>query len=245
MSMSIIIPSVLLLLTSTFNRPSSPNICLFQVVRKLVEAAAAQVDINRAEAAENLRLREASAAAWAARQAEAAAALEASEKARQSNLGQYILHELQPPLVTPEQIDAIKVEMTEARLAKANAEFEEAKVATAEKAKAEAEATNAEQAAKLEEDKAAALEAAKERGEEALPEDWAPEGGLPEPVNVEAFVAAAVEAVVRPEPAEVTVGDVLGALLDKAIITKDAIMQAMAVDALGEEAYFRVVQAQA
>lgn len=223
----------------------SQGVIARQVVRKLVEAAAKQVDSDRAEATKKLRLRQASAAAWAKRQEEAAEALAAAESARQSNLGHYILNEMQPRFVPEEQVAAVKAEIEEARAAKAAAEYEELKTAAAEKAKADAEAKAAEQAAALEEAKNAALAAAKEAGgdDATLPEDWQPEGGAPAPVDAEALVAAAVEAVVKPEPKEVTIDDILGAMLDKAIVTKDAIMQAMAVDALGEEAYFRQVSA--
>ena len=215
----------------------SQGVIARQVVRKLVEAAAKQVDSDRAEATEKLRLRQASAAAWAKRQEEAAKALEAAETTRQANLGNYVLNEMQPRLVPEDQVAAVKAEIEEARAAKAAAEYEELKVAAGEKAKVDAEAKTAEQAAALEEAKAAG-------GDDAtLPEDWQPEGGAPAPIDVEAAVAAAVEAVVKPEPKEVTIDDILGALLDKAVITKDAIMQAMALDALGEEAYFRQVNA--
>lgn len=61
---------------------------------------------------------------------------------------------------------------------------------------------------------------------------------LDEPmVDVEAEVTKAVEAVVKPEPKPVTDGDVLSAMLDKGVITKDNIIQSMAINALGEESY--------
>ena len=202
---------------------------------------------DRVKATDQLRLRQASSAAWAARQAAASAALEASELARQARLGSYVLTEMQPPLVSEEQVEGVRGEITEKRAAEAEAEHVKLKAEAGERAKAEAEAKIAEQAAALEEAKAAALEAAKaEQGEDAvLPEGWAPEGDAPEPVDVEAFVAAAVEAVALPEPKEVTIDDILCVMLDRAMVTREAIMQAMAVDAMGEAAWFRVQEAEA
>jgi hypothetical protein len=216
----------------------SQGVLTRQVVRKLVEAATVQVEINRKEATENLRLREASAAAWLKRQEEAAAALLSAETTRQAQLGEYVLTQMEPRLVTDEEIDVVRTEMTEARAAKAEAEHEEARASAGEKARAEAEAKMAEVAAALEEEKMTAAAAASERGEE-LPEDWAPEGGAPDPIDVEAMVTAAMDAVVKPDPVPVTVDDILCTMLEKGQVTKDAIMQAMAVDTLGEEAWFR------
>ena len=52
-------------------------------------------------------------------------------------------------------------------------------------------------------------------------------------------MAKAVEAVVKPEPKQVTDGHVMSAMLDKGIVTKDAIVQALAIYELGPEAYSR------
>lgn len=49
----------------------------------------------------------------------------------------------------------------------------------------------------------------------------------------------AVEAVVKPEPKPVTDGDVLSAMLDRGVVTKDAVVQSLAVNSLGEDAYTR------
>jgi hypothetical protein len=219
-------------------RKTSAYLDFCQVVRKLVEAATVQVEINRKEATENLRLREASAAAWLKRQEEAAAALLSAETTRQAQLGEYVLTQMEPRLVTDEEIEVVRTEMTEARAAKAEAEHEEARASAGEKARAQAEAKMAEVAAALEEEKMTAAAAASEQGEE-LPEDWAPEGGAPDPIDVEAMVTAAMDAVVKPDPVPVTVDDILCTMLEKGQVTKDAIMQAMAVDTLGEEAWFR------
>lgn len=98
------------------------------------------------------------------------------------------------------------------------------------------------QAAKLEELRAQAAEAAaaaapaegEEGGEPAAPA----EPTLDEPaVDVEAEVAKAVEAVERPTPKEISDGDLLSAMIDKAVVTKDAIIQALAIHALGDQSY--------
>lgn len=52
-------------------------------------------------------------------------------------------------------------------------------------------------------------------------------------------VTKAVEAVIKPEPKEVTDGDVLSAMIDKAIVTKEGIVQSLAVHSLGEAAFTR------
>lgn len=50
-------------------------------------------------------------------------------------------------------------------------------------------------------------------------------------------MAAAKDAVVKPQPREITDGDVLSALIEKGVVTKEALVQAFAVAALGEESY--------
>lgn len=61
----------------------------------------------------------------------------------------------------------------------------------------------------------------------------APEG--PSPEQVEAEVAAAAAAVAKPEPAEVTDADVLSALMEQGVVSKDAIVQGLAAQVLKEE----------
>jgi hypothetical protein len=56
-------------------------------------------------------------------------------------------------------------------------------------------------------------------------------------IDVEAQVEAAMAAVQRPTAAEVTDGDVLSALLEQGVVTKDAIVHGLAVHMLGAEAY--------
>jgi hypothetical protein len=50
-------------------------------------------------------------------------------------------------------------------------------------------------------------------------------------------VTKAIEAVVKPEPKEVTDGDVLSAMMDKGIVTKEGIVQSLAVNSLGDAAF--------
>jgi len=45
--------------------------------------------------------------------------------------------------------------------------------------------------------------------------------------------------VVKAEPKEITDGDVMSALIDKELVTKDSIVQALAISQLGEQAYIR------
>lgn len=221
----------------------SQGVIARQVVKKLVEAATEKVAANRKEAAARVKAQKAAHLAWTARQAKVAHQLVDLEEGRRNQLGAFILQELEPRLVTDEQIQAERDEMTAALAAKADADYEELKVKAAEEAKVAAEAKVAEQAAALEELKAAAAAEAQDKGEE-LPADWAPsEEEAATPVDVEAEVAAAVDAVVRPDPTEVTLDDILSSFLDKGVLTKDGIMKSMAIDALGEEAWFRKQQA--
>jgi hypothetical protein len=53
--------------------------------------------------------------------------------------------------------------------------------------------------------------------------------------DIEAAVTAAVAAVPKPPAAEVTDGDVLSALMEQGVVTKDAIVQALALHALEAE----------
>jgi radial spoke head protein 3 len=104
------------------------------------------------------------------------------------------------------------------------------------------------QAARLEELRAAAAAAAGEgeggagedegEGEGGAAAEPPPEPTLDEPaVDVEAEVAAAVAAIAKPEPKPVTDGDVLSALMDRGAVTRDALVQALAIHALGGQAY--------
>jgi hypothetical protein len=59
--------------------------------------------------------------------------------------------------------------------------------------------------------------------------------GAGDTADVEAEVAAAMEAVAKPEPMKVTDADVLNALIEKGVITKEALIQALAVAALSAD----------
>lgn len=69
-------------------------------------------------------------------------------------------------------------------------------------------------------------------GEEDGAEGGAADGGG---ADVEAEVAAAMEGVAKPQPREVTDGDVLSALMEKGAVTKEALIRALAVASLGEQ----------
>lgn len=211
-----------------------------QVVKKLIADATQQVVKSRSEA--DQKRAEALAKAEANRQAEidAQAARDAAELKDIRGRAAFVLHQLEPKIATEEQLEAMKAELEAAAAAEADAAFEAAKAEAGEKTRGEAEAKLAEQQARLEELKAEAEAAAAESGEE--PPAEAPPVELPGGevmVDVEALVTAAVEAVVRPPNKEITDGDMLSALIDKAVITRDTIVQALAVHALGESAYSR------
>jgi len=217
----------------------SQGIIARKIVRGLVEAAAGRLQQQREEAQQLLQSQIAQAEAWKAKRDEIAAAMESSESARQQGLGAFLLETLEPAecILKEEAIQALRDELTAAATEKANASFEAAKATASETAKAEAEQQQADRDAAIESAKQAASEAA---GEEGLPEGWQPEeGSVPPPVDVEALVAAAVEAVPHPEVVPPTLDDILCAAMDKGMVTKETVVQAMAVNAMGEDAYFR------
>lgn len=214
-----------------------------QVVKKLVEDAAAALVSSRAAAEARIAEAEAAQKAWLAKQAELKEAAEAAELAEVKAKATFILSgELQPPIVEAEAASEVRGQLEAAAQADADAAFEAAKAAAAGAAREKAEAKAAEQAARLEAMRAAAAPAG---GEEGAEEEGggAPEPALDEPlVDVEAEVAAATDAVIKPEPAPVTDGAVLSALLDKGVVTKDAIVQSLAIHALGGQAYTRLFE---
>lgn len=211
-----------------------------QVVRRLVESATEQLAQNREAATAKLRQSQAQAAAWEAKQAEVSQALGDAEAARQAGLGAFILETLEPKVLSEEQIEGLREELVEAAAAKAGVALEAERSAAGEAARAAAEQKQADREAALE---AARTAAAEEAGEEGLPEDWQPSeeetSSIPPPVDVEAEVAAAMAAIKAAEPVAPTLDNILGAALDKGLLTKDAIVQAMAVDAMGPEAWHR------
>mmetsp|Transcript_26974 Transcript_26974/g.58970 ORF Transcript_26974/g.58970 Transcript_26974/m.58970 type:complete len:523 (-) Transcript_26974:552-2120(-) len=215
----------------------SQGVITRQVVRKLVEAATQQVVLNRSEADQNVVAQAAAAEAWAAKEAEEKKARDERELEAIRNRAHFVLWELEPRVATEEQIAEMRTELETAAEAEAEAAYEAAKAAAGEAARAEAEAKLAEQQAAREEAAAAAAEAAGEDGEEGAPP---PPAEDEEPaLDMEAVVAAAMEAVVKPPVKEITDGDLLSALIDKAVITKDGIVQNLAIAGLGDEAWFK------
>ena len=208
-----------------------------KVVRGLVEAATDRLKLEREAGLQRLQKQQEEAEAWEARKAQVASAMDSAESARREGLGTFLLETLEQKILSEDRIQALKDELTAAATEKANASYEAAKASASEAAKGEAEQRQAEREASIEAAKAAATEAA---GEEGLPEGWQPEeGAVPAPVDVEAEVAAAVAAVPQPEMVEPTLDDILCAAIDKGEVTKDSVVQALAVDATGDEAYYR------
>ncbi|KXZ49444.1 RSP3 protein [Gonium pectorale] len=205
-----------------------------QVVNKLVEDAAAALAANREKVAAAAVAAGSAVDAWAERQASLEAQLQGAELEAVRQRPTFVLRELKPAVATPESIEAAAAELAAQAEEAANTKYEADRAEAAEKARAEAEAKLEEQRAKLDELAAQAAEAAAERGED--PPEEPPQ--LDEPlVDVEAVVAAAADAVQRPPVREVADIDILSYMLDKGIVTKDAIIQSLAVHALGDKAY--------
>ncbi|KIZ07515.1 Flagellar radial spoke protein 3 [Monoraphidium neglectum] len=185
------------------------------VVQQLVEDAV----VLRAEekaAAIAAADEEAAAAEAAAKLAvEAAAKKAAEELAAIRSRAAFILGEMQPPLVDEEQAAQARAELQTQAQSNVDAawEAERARVGEARRAELEAEAAAASQQAAEDDDAAGAGDTA----------------------DVEAEVAAAMEAVAKPEPMKVTDADVLNALIEKGVITKEALIQALAVAALSAD----------
>lgn len=216
-----------------------------QVVKKLVQDASVALAHTRAEAAERVAAEERAAEAWAQKQAELKAAAEQAELEEVKAKATFVLSaELQPPAADAEKVAEVREELVAAAQAEADAAYEAAKAAAGEAARAEAEAKAAEQAARLEELRAQAAEAAAaaagegDGAEVGEPAEAQPPPTLDEPmIDVEAEVEKAVDAVVKPEPKEVTDGDVLSAMLDKGVCTKEGLIQSLAIHALGDQSY--------
>ncbi|KAI8463082.1 MAG: radial spoke protein 3-domain-containing protein [Monoraphidium minutum] len=162
----------------------------------------------------------AAAAAAAAQQAAAAAQQAASELASIRSRAAFILRELQPPPVDEEQAEQARAELRSQAQGDVDAAWESERARVGEARRAELEA---------EEAATAASHQPEDSDEEA--EGGADTGGE----RVEAEVAAAMDAVAKPEPREVTDGDVLSALIEKGAITREALVQALAVAALEAE----------
>lgn len=213
---------------------------LFQVVKRLVEDASVALASTRADAAARAEAEVKAKTEWEEKQAELKAAAEAKQLEEVKARAAFVLNELQPAVAPPEAIQAVREELIANAQAELDAAYEAAKLAASEAAREAAETKLADQQARLEELRAQKAEEAAAAAEEAGEEEPAelPEVTLDEPmVDVEAEVEKAVEAVVKPEPKEITDGDVLSAMLDKGVITKDGIVQAMAIHSLGDKAY--------
>ncbi|GLC41245.1 40S ribosomal protein S1, variant 2 [Pleodorina starrii] len=203
-----------------------------QVVNKLVEDAAAALSANRDAVAEKAAATAAAVDAWAERQAALETKLQGAELEAVRSRPTFVLRELKP--ATPEAIEAAAAELRAQAEEAANAKYENDKAEAAEKARAEAEEKAEAQRVQLEELAAQAAAEAEERGED--PPEEPPT--LDEPlVDVEAVVEAAVAAVVKPPVKEVEDIDIISYMLDQGIITKDAIIQSLAVHALGDKGY--------
>ncbi|KAG2443140.1 hypothetical protein HYH02_009551 [Chlamydomonas schloesseri] len=207
-----------------------------RVVDKLVEDAAAALAANRSSLADKAAATAATVDAWAERQAKMEAELQGKELEAVRRRPTFVLRELKPAVASADAINATAAELTAQAEEAANAKWEAEKAEAAEKARAEAEAKAEEQKALLEELAATAAAEAEERGEEPPTEPPSLPEGM-EAVDVEAEVAKAVEAVAKPPVKEVTDIDILSYMMDKGAITKDAIIQALAVHALGDKAY--------
>ncbi|GIL50752.1 hypothetical protein Vafri_6901 [Volvox africanus] len=212
----------------------SRGIVARQVVNRLLEDAAAALAANREAVVEKAKATAAAVDAWAERQAALEAQLQGAELEAVRKRPTFVLRELKPAVATPEAIEAAAAELRAQAEEAANAKFEADRAEAADKARTEAEEKAEAQRVKLEELTAQAAAEAEERGED--PPEEPPT--LDEPlVDVEAVVAAAVEAVVKPPVKEVEDIDILSYMLDQGIVSKDAIIQSLAVHALGDSAY--------
>ncbi len=212
----------------------SQGVVARKVVAKLVEDATAALAAQREEQAAAAEATASQADAWAERMAALEAQLQGQELEAVQQRPTFILRELQPAIASPEAIELAMAELQQQAEEEAVAKHEAAKAEVAERVRGEAEAKAEEQRAQLEELAAQAAAEAEERGEEPPAEPPT----LDEPlVDVEAEVAKAVEAVEKPPLREIADIDVLSYMLDKGTVSKDAIIQSLAVHALGDKAY--------
>lgn len=209
----------------------SQGILTRQVVKKLVDEAVGKLQETRQEVAEKQASEEAVLSEYAAKEAAAATAAEEFEVETIAQRATFILNELRPAVVTEEQLTAVRDELIAAAEAEAEAKWEAEKAQVTETVKAEAEAALSEQQAAFQ----AAVEAAVAEGAEP---PQTPEEAIGGPyVVVDDLVAAAVEKVEKIPRKEVTDGDILSAMLDKGLITKDAIVHNLAINSMGMDAF--------
>lgn len=205
----------------------SQGVIARQVVKRLVEGAVEKLGKKREQVADQQNAEQAVLDEYAAQEAAAAAAMQGFDLETIRNRATFIINDLRPPVVTDENLITVRDELIAAAEAEANAKWEAEKAQVAETVKAESEATLAEQQAAFQ----AIVEAAIANGEET------PMGPEEPFIVVEDVVNAAVEKVEKPARREVTDGDILSAMLDKGIVTKDQIVNALAINAMGMKGY--------
>ncbi|MEW5305036.1 MAG: hypothetical protein WDW36_007603 [Sanguina aurantia] len=214
-----------------------------QVVKRLVLDATALLEKERHAAAMRQAAARSSAAAFALMDAGSAAAAAVAAEEASSKRASFVLHQLVPSPVgiSPAAVQAAREELSGVAEAESNAAWEALKAAARDRARESAEAALAEQQAATAEATAAAAEAAAAAGEDpdlADPTDPGPPGGDGgASVDVEALVSAAEASVARPKVRSVGDGEVLSFMMDSRLVSKDAIVHAMAVHSMGLLAY--------
>lgn len=197
-----------------------------QVVNQLVGAAINRLGGVGQAREERVAAQDAAVEAHDNEVAESSARASARELERVRMRATFILHNLQPPLVSEDAVEETRRELVARNQEQVEAAWEEARQKAGDEKRAELEDKVAAMRAQYEE----AVATAEENGEE--PPEWE------EPdMDVESQVVAVMDALVKSEPPEVTDGDILSAMLEKGTLTKDAVIHALAVDAMGEAAY--------
>ncbi len=189
------------------------------VVAQIVADATVLRAQQRAAAVAAVDAERAAAEAAAAREAAAAAARAAAELASVKARATYLLRHL--AVVDQDAVEQARSELVTQAAGDVEAAWEAERARVGEEKRAQLEAASA------------TLQA--EAGDAGEEEDEVDEGagGVP-PVDeaaadVEAEVAAAMDAVARPAPRNVTDADVLGALVEKGVVTAEALVRALAV----------------
>ncbi|MEW5310119.1 MAG: hypothetical protein WDW38_001947 [Sanguina aurantia] len=214
------------------------------VVKRLVLDATALLERERHAAAMRQAAARSSAAAFALMDADTAAAAAVAAEEASSGRASFVLSQLVPPPVgiSPAAVQAAREELSGVAEAECNAAWEALKAAARDRARESAEAALADQQAAIAEAAAAAAEAAATAGEDpdpdlADPSDPGPPGDRSVSVDVEALISAADASVSRPKVRSVGDGEVLSFMMDTRLVSKDAIVHAMAVHSMGLLAY--------
>lgn len=195
------------------------------VLQQLVADAVAQQARAAQEALDLADAQAAAAEAAAAKHAAAVAAAAAAEQEELKAKATLILTKLQPLLVSQEQIEAARTGLSSKAAGDAEAAFEAEKAQVGEARRAELEA----QLAAAAEAAAAAAAEAEANGEEP-PEHVEPQ------IDIEAEVEAAMAAVKHKTAADITDADVLSALLEQELVSKQAIVEGLALHMLSQQA---------